>query len=267
MDFPLIYCNGCSYSDENYRPELKENTYANRIKENLGHGFVLNSAKAGSNNNRIIRTSLYDLHHYKTTNPTCQQIIAFIQLTFEIRGELWVERNNVNNDAKESDFITHQFSGLTNWKKLLLQSLDINPEIDDGDNGYTMDTLSKNFLKKYSEGKAFFYSPYQERINLFSNLAMFDCFCKYNNIDYIIFQGPKAEKLQGEHLLDFFKAMIPQKNIIDLEEFGFCDWCAGQGFIPYDDLKFKKIGHYKKDAHYAFADNILMPKLKKMNKK
>lgn len=259
MDFPLIYCNGCSYSDENYRPELKENTYANRIKEKLGHGFVLNSAKAGSNNNRIIRTSLHDLYHQKIANPT-QQIIAFIQLTFEIRDELWIECNSVNNVAEESNFITHQFSGLTNWKKILLQSLDIK-----FDNEYITDINSKKFLKKYSEGRAFFYSPYQERIDLFSKLAMFDCFCKNNNIDYIVFQGPKAEKLQSEYLLDFFKTMITQKNIIDLEKFGFCDWCAEQGFTPYDNLKFKKIGHYKKDAHYAFADNILMPKLKKMN--
>ena len=258
MSFPLLYCNGCSYSDEKYRPELQDSTYVNRIQEKLGHGFVLNNAKSGSNNTRIIRTSLHDLYQQREQNPT-QQIIALIQLTFEIRDELWHEHSNLDNGAEESNFITHQFSENHNWKKLLLSSLDIGAY-----NGAIENAMEKKFLKKYSEGRAFFYSPYQERINLFSKLAMFHFFCKCNNIIYLIFQGPKAEGLENEYLLDFFKEIIPKENIMDLENFGFCSWCAENGYMPYDQLRYKEIGHYKKDAHYAFADRVLMPKLKEI---
>lgn len=51
---------------------------------------------------------------------------------------------------------------------------------------------------------------------------------------------------------------------MDLENFGFCSWCAENGYMPYDQLRYKEIGHYKKDAHYAFADRVLMPKLKEI---
>ena len=36
IDFPLIYCNGDSYSDENYYPALKGNTYANAVGQACG---------------------------------------------------------------------------------------------------------------------------------------------------------------------------------------------------------------------------------------
>jgi hypothetical protein len=71
-----------------------------------------------------------------------------------------------------------------------------------------------------------------------------------------------AEKLEEEHVLDFFKKEIKQDTrIFDLETFGFLDWAYENKFIPYDMLDTPEIGHYNSDAHEAFAKEILMPKL------
>lgn len=260
MDFPLFYCNGCSYSDENYRPEMKEHVYINQVQRYVGKGFVLNKAIYGSNNKRILRTSLHDLYHQRQINKS-QKIIALIQLTFELRGEIWYPKLQKRDwwSPEESEFITHQFSGRSDWKERLLNFLDIG----ESDNFVNSDTDQK-FLNDYSKGRAFFYSPYQERINLVSELTMFANTLEKLNIEFLIFQGPKAEKLENEYLLDFFKSLLPTDNIFDLEEFGFCDWCADQNFLTLDKSELTEIGHYGPDAHKAFADDIIIPHLTKL---
>ena len=71
-----------------------------------------------------------------------------------------------------------------------------------------------------------------------------------------------AEKLEEEHLLDFFKKEIKKDTrILDLETFGFLDWACEKKFIPLDRLDSPEIGHYNSDAHEAFAQQVLMPKL------
>lgn len=260
MNFPLLYCNGCSYSDENYHKQLKNNVYINSLQDYLGNGFVLNKAIKGSNNRRIIRTSLHDLYQQRNLNPD-QKIIALIQLTFELRGELWYKSPDHEPAPEESDFITHQFSGQLDWKEKLLKFLDIgsdNPFIS------KKNILDNTFLKKYSEGRAYFYSPYQERINLYTDLVMFINVCNNLNIDYLFFAGPKFEKLESEYLLDFYKQLIPDDNIIDFEEFGFCSWCKDHDFLPLDEKENPDIGHYGADAHSAFAHSIIIPQLEKL---
>lgn len=86
------------------------------------------------------------------------------------------------------------------------------------------------------------------------------------NVDFLIFQSPQAEKLQDEYLLDFFKKQILHDNrFVDLETFGFCDWCNEHKFTPLDYLDRPTIGHYGADAHQAFAQQVLIPRLKELN--
>ena len=86
------------------------------------------------------------------------------------------------------------------------------------------------------------------------------------NIDFLIFQSPKAEKLESDHLLDFLKQEInSDTRFFDFENFGFCDWSSKQGFIPLDCLDRPTIGHYGTEAHQAFATNVLIPKLHELN--
>jgi hypothetical protein len=82
-------------------------------------------------------------------------------------------------------------------------------------------------------------------------------------INFIIFQSPIAEKLQADYLLDFFKQqIIDDGRFLDLETFAFCNWCVEQGFIPLDYLDCPNIGHHGPEAHRAFAEKVLIPKLK-----
>lgn len=255
LNFPLIYCNGDSYSNDRYHPSLKGKSYANVVGEHC-NGFVINAAISGSCNRRIIRTSLHDLILQRQQNPY-QQIIALINLSFELRSELWLEGRKSSNPV-ESNFVTHIFSEQTNWRENLLAGKDI-----DSSNKHKLDA---KFHDKYSQGRAYFFSPYAERINLLADLIMLKSTLEALDIDFLIFQGPVAERLNSDHLLDFFKQQISSEaRIFDLENFGFCNWALQQGFIPLDYIDRPDIGHYGPDAHHAFATSVLIPKLKELH--
>ena len=264
MDFPLIYCNGCSYSNSLFHPDLNGKVHADYVGETL-NGFVLNKSISGSNNRRIIRTSLHDIIHQRQLNPN-QKIIVFISLTFEIRSDLWVDDLTADY-PEESQFVTHQFSVFTDWQERLLLGKPIDTSWS---RKYTpqpkliqSDMLRSKFSTHLNKAKAFFFSPYAERINLLTDLLMFTAACKQYNINYLIFQAPVAQQLDDEYLLDFFKDQIAKDlRIFNLETFGFLNWAHEQKFIPLDSLDNPTIGHYNSDAHKAFADQVLIPKLK-----
>jgi hypothetical protein len=240
MDFPLIYVNGCSYSDENYRPIMQGRTYGHYYAE-ITNGYCLNKAKSGSCNRRIIRTTAYDMIEQRKLNPT-QPILALIQLSFEIRDEIWIDDITYNENPQESNFRTHQFSHLTDWRDRLFKNDSIGPD--------------KGFLQKWSEGRAFYYSSYAERINLLLDVLFLKNLLESMDIEYLFFQGPTAEKLESEYLKDFFLQQIQDPRIFDFETFGFCNWCHDQGFVAHDEEPIGT-GHYRPDAHQAFAENFL----------
>jgi len=256
MSFPLIYCNGDSYSDENYAEILQGRTYANIVGQYC-NAFVINNAIVGSCNRRIVRSSLHDLILQRQINPD-QKIIALIGLSFEIRSELWVDRLDCAHSPEESNFKSHTFSGQIGWRENLLAGRDIETP--------NKHKLESTFYKQYSRGRAFFYSPYAERINLLADLIMLKSTLDNIGVDFLIFQSPKAEQLQAEYLLDFFRNQLSTDDrFFDLEQFGFCNWCWENGFTPLDCLDRPMIGHYGPDAHKAFAELVLLPRLTKLN--
>ena len=252
-DHPLIYCNGDSYSATGFHPILKNQTYAHVVGDHF-KGFVINNAIPGSCNRRIVRTSVHDLVHQRKLNPN-QKIIALIGLSFEIRSELWNDNKTVSS-VSESNFETHVFAKETNWRQMLLNSKDIDKKQD-------RNSIDKKFFDNYSQGRAYYYSPYAERTNLLCDLLMFQALMQQLNIQFLIFQSPMAQKLEPEYLIDFFKSNLNDKNFFDFETFGFLNWCYEQGFEPMDSLDRPQIGHYGPDAHRAFAEQILIPHLEK----
>ena len=250
MKFPLIYCNGDSYSDENFHESLVGNTYANFVSK-VCNGFVINKAITGSCNRRIIRTTVHDAIQLRQLNPD-QQIIILIGLSFDVRSEIWAE-DKINTIPEESQFKTHNFnnqsvqSGNTQKNKNIKTKKNFEPN---------------KFLKQYSAGRAYFFSPYAERINLLCDCIMLRSLLDSLKIDFLIFQSPRAHKLESDYLLEFFKNQISSDpRFFDFETFGFCDWSTQQNFTPFDYLDRPAIGHYKPDAHRAFAEQILLPKL------
>jgi hypothetical protein len=255
LDFPLIYCNGDSYSNDRYHPSLVGKTYANIVGEYC-NGFVINAAISGSCNRRIIRTTLHDIIHQRNLNPA-QKIIALIGLSFELRSELWADHIPAAI-YKESNFVTHTFSSRLEWRENLLNSNSINTN-----NNFKFE---KKFFNEYSRGRAYFFSPYAERINLLTDLIMLKSTLDSLQIDFLIFQSPKAEKLEHDYLLDFFKKQISNDaRFLDFENFGFCDWGLEQKFIPLDLTDTPNIGHYGPDAHQSFAETIVIPRLKELS--
>lgn len=240
MDFPLIYCNGDSYSSENYHPDLVGNVYANFVATRYC-GFVINKSVSGSCNRRIIRTTVHDLIQQRQLNPA-QEIVALIGLSFELRSEIWVQDVENKFGPEESDFKPHRFAeDLTNL------------------NNYG--TPAKYF-NQYTESRAFFYNAYAERINLLCDLIMFRELMYNLNIKFLVFQGPRAEQLSSDYLLDNFKKQLQDdSHFIDFETFGFVNWCAEQKFTPLDMQERPLIAHYGPDAHKAFAEQILIPRL------
>lgn len=257
MDFPLIYCNGDSYSDENlYSPLLKKKTYIYTVGEKF-NGYVINKAISGSCNRRIIRTTVSDMLIERKTNPD-QKIIVLIGLSFELRSEIWIDDPIKKYPPEESNFRTHIFSRQTAWRENLLNDTDIESP--------NANQVNKKFYKKYSEGRAFFYSPYAERINLLCDIIMLRKFLESLNIGFLIFQSPKSERLESDFLLDQFKKeIVDDRRIFDFETFSFCSWAYEQGFTPLDYQDRPIIGHYGPDAHKSFAEEILIPRLIKTN--
>lgn len=252
---PLIYCNGDSYSTEKYHFSLQHKTYANYVAK-IHNGFVINKARSGSCNRRIIRSSLHDLIHQRQLNPD-QKIVALIGLTFELRSEIWTD-SLIADYPEESNFITHVFSDHQDWKTRLLDSIDL-----DTPNRYN---VNKKFLDHYSKGRAYFFSPYAERINLLADLIMFRAVCQSMNIAFVIFQSPLAEKLENDYLLDFFKKQLQDDlRIFDLERFSFLDWCTEKKFVPLDMHDQPNIAHYGPDAHEHFAVEVILPLIQKLN--
>jgi hypothetical protein len=252
MDFPLIYCNGDSYSDENYHKSLVGKTYAHVVGAHC-NGFTINNAMTGSCNRRIIRSTVHDIMQQRQLNPK-QKIIVLIGLSFELRSELWINEIQSNLRPEESNLRTHVFSKQISWRENLLNNADI-----ETDNPHK---LNEKFFKKYSEGRAFFFSPYHERINLLTDLVMLRALFDQLNVDFLIFQSPKEEKLESDYLLDFFKNQLASDDrIMNFETFGFTDWCYKQKFTPLDMQETPAIAHYGVDAHRAFAKEVLIPKL------
>lgn len=252
MDHPLIYCNGDSYSNDRWHESLNDRAYANVVGRYFD-GFVINSAIRGSCNRRIIRTAVHDLIHQRKLNPS-QRIIALIGLTFELRSELWDEHVQPCSEV-ESQFISHRFTDKNNWRDKLLQGQDIL---------IANNRLDKDFFDKYSQGRAYYYSPYAERINLLCDCVMFQSLMQQLDIDFLVFQAPQAEKLESEYLVDFFRSQLNTNNFFDFEEFGFVNWSFQQGFVPLDFLDRPQIGHPNAQAHCAFAEQILIPRIEQL---
>lgn len=250
----LIYCNGDSYSNDRYHPLLNNSVYANVVGQHL-NGFVINKAINGSCNRRIIRTTVHDILLQRKLNPL-QPILALIGLSFELRSELWIDGNQAV-EPEESNFVAHSFSNQINWRENLLAGADIDTR--------NAANLDPTFYKKYSEGRAFFFSPYAERINLLTDLVMLKFLLDSLNVKFLIFQSPKAEALESDYLLDYLKETVyTDPRILNSETFGFVNWCHENNFTPFDFLDRPEIGHYKPDAHRAFAEQFLIPKLREL---
>ena len=258
MTFPLIYCNGDSYSDQNYHSSLNNATYANVVAEQWANAYVFNRAVKGSSNRRIVRTTVHDILHQKSLNPD-QPIIALIGLTFLMRSEIWLEDHTASFPG-ESNFATMAFTSNTTWVSDLLTGNRLNAQIKiPGVDNATLE-VNQKYLNRLAEGTGYFYSPYAKQIELLCDLIMLREFLTSQGVKFLIFNTVVPEEFESEYLLDFFqKQLYNDSRFIDLKNFSLIGWCQDQNFKPLD------VGnHFGADAHRAFAQHILIPRLREI---
>jgi hypothetical protein len=263
--FPLVYCNGDSYSNNNYHESLRKSTYDFIVADAL-NGFNINNAVSGSCNRRIIRTSVADLVEQREINPS-QRIIALIGLTFDMRFEFWNEKFlktplhqiNDTNSVFEGDFLSLQFTTMPNWfsvlrKGIRIQKLPKNTDIN----------FKKKFFDMLNNVTAFFFNPSAEVINLFCDLIMFRALLDTLNIEFLIFNCAPTDVTYTDNALieHFSKIVFKDSRFIKFNEgFSFCSYLADKKFVPLDSVHNPSIGHFGSDAHEHFAKTILLPRL------
>jgi hypothetical protein len=264
--FPLVYCNGDSYSNNNYHESLLRSTYDFTVAKEF-NGFNINNSISGSCNRRIIRTSVADLTEQRKINPS-QRIIALIGLTFDLRDEFWNDdflrksayQENDSSSVYESDFLSFQFSGMGDWFERIRQGKIIKP---------LPTNIGKNFTKKFfnvlNNARAFFFSPYADKIDLYCDLVMFKALMDSMDIEFLVFNAPPTMPLESEATLDHFSQQIEddERFIGFSTNFSFCEYLSSNNFVPLDSPDNPVIGHYGSEGHSYFAKNVLLPLLNK----
>lgn len=233
----IVYVNGDSY--------MRAST-GKRTSDFLGEYLQvknINKSISGSSNDRILRTSLRDLINLRKLYSG--NITTVINLSFIHRKSFWdpfgQEEKWKNSD--DGEFASYQLMIGNNWFEKF----------------HTKNKLETNapiHLNKFIREHIRFFDPEAEFTNLFQQLILFSSWCRENNIQYIIFSGPVQEDridTQAPFIEPFYTTIIQDKNILDIFEFSFCNYCFEQGFIGFDYEEFGKNSHQTEEAHARFA--------------
>lgn len=221
--YDLLYVNGDSYSARTDFP-----VYSDHLQDLTGIP-VINRAIAGSNNQRIMRSTINDLLELPREN----RVLCVIGFSFVTRDEIWYEGSD---------------PGVI--KKI--------PDLDDQNQGrlITADFVTKTM--GWSEAHDILID-----ININRQLAHFYCnlFCFVNTlqnlgVDYLVFSAANNQGWRNEHRIYFDKWPLYQKlkqdpRILDLHDFYIGKWAADNQLATTDTL------HLLKDGHVKFADFIL----------
>lgn len=228
----ILYVNGDSYT---YISDGKR--YSECLSELLGCDSI-NASISGSCNQRILRTSLRDLILLKRKH---NDIVAVISLSFLLRTELWDSDLKQNRFINDGEFVSLQPTDSKDW-----------------------------FLKKISSGNIYsdyltqwlkWYNVEAQTVNLLKDILLLTSWLKQNNIKYVLFSGCLQEPIDfnSTFIKPFYEEVANDKNIIDICQFSFTEWCLNHGHVPIDDYrqeihgKTLDIGHHGESAHRDFA--------------
>lgn len=239
----LIYTNGCSYATVS-----DGKRYSDFLGDYL-HCQSVNAGIVGSSNNRILRTSLRDLIQYKKSH---NEIIAVISLSFLMRTEVWdiTHKEQKWRESGDGDFFSVQFTEDKNWISLSAAN-----RVKQLDKQYK--ELAINWLE--------WYNVEAKTTELLQNLILFSSWCNENNVRYVIFSGPLQESIDftAPFVYSFYEEVNKNKNIINIFEQSFLEWCTQQGFNSIDHYNYvvnghsKSAGHQGEAAHLAWANYLL----------
>lgn len=191
----ILYTNGCSYT-ANLRLE-KTARYPSLLAWNLKWHLKDNSWP-GSSNARIIRCTYKDCVRLKTTSS--EKIVALIQLTHLFRTEIF------NPTVKDNDWLD-QSDPFTSIKPI------------DKDLPADQYQVAQWFLKTNTDESLL--------LGLLPQLLGLTSFFKQNQIDYLIYFGPKENcETISDNIL--FKELQKDNHVLDLAKFNMLDLTGKQ---------------------------------------
>lgn len=241
----FLYVNGDSFSAS--KPDDK--VYFDHVCNEL-NCTGLNSAKPGSCNSRIFRTSLRDLIDLKKQH---KDIFAVICLSFTVRTEIWdsnlVGVSDENNN--DGEFRSIQPAITKTWFEETFKE--------------------KEQYADYKKQWLTWFNIEAETTNLLKETIFFTNWCKQNNINYVILSACIQEPIDfnSAFVKNFYQEVTQDTHILNFFDFSFTKWCVDQGHTPlYNNThvihgKTYEIGHHGTEAHHDFAkfliNNFIQP--------
>jgi hypothetical protein len=227
VTFDCVFINGDSYSASN----SKFKVYGNYIAEKLNLPLI-NLAKSGSNNDRILRSSIEFLEGTNFKSP-----MVIIGWSFIRRLEVWYYGNNekVLSYIPDQDHKDHK-----NLKFITLDHL-----------------LNEN--EATIEQKALVNEDlfvHKQLVNFYTDLFLFSKYLQNQNFKYFFFSAAKNNDMPincfpAVENLCMVQTVTRDPNIYKLHDFYIKDWAN-----TYDNQAHNVTGHLSVDGHQKFADYL-----------
>ena len=224
MKYDCILINGDSYSAPN-----KSKVYGDFLSEHFGIP-VKNFARSGSNNQRILRSSIEYIQEVKSEY---QNPLVIIGWSFIRRLEVWYYGNNkklINQmpDSLQSRFITLDHV-MNVGEATLEQKALINEDL---------------FVHK-------------QLMDFYTNLYMFANILEFQNLNYVFFSAARNTDC-SMHCFPYIESLQQVKwvannpNIFKLHDFCIMHWAKEN-----DPESHPITGHLSEDGHKKFSNFIL----------
>lgn len=223
MEYDCIFVNGDSYS-----APTTHRVYGDFLSEKLGIP-VKNFAVQGSNNQRILRSSIEYLNQIKNEY---QNPLVIIGWSFIHRLEVWYQGNHQKllsqmHDHPDSRFVTLDW--VINYGEATLEQ--------------------KTLINDTS-------SPHKLLMDFYTNLYMFGHTLEFQHLSYKFFSGAKNTSCNVNcfpylNSLQQVQWVTTNPNIFKLHDFCISDWAKE------NDPKCSSTGHLSETGHEKFAQFLL----------
>ena len=232
MNYDILYVNGDSYT----QPDEKL-TYPDYIAKKSMLDLK-NSAVQGSNNNRIIRSSIIEIDKLIKQN---KKLLIIIGLSFIRRQETWEDVNFLQSYDNIPDKRDFPFKNIGSTYGPI--SVD-----------YALEFASKDRLN-YLKTKILHenYNMPHIILNFYMTLYLFVNWLEKNNLNYYIFSAADNKNESTDYYdclddIEFVKEIKNNKNIENIHDFNFLDWSKNY------DSEAEKTGHLSPEGHKKMAD-------------
>jgi len=228
-----IIVNGDSYSAYNYNKDIV--VYSTVLEEKLKIP-VTNIARAGSNNDRIVRTTIEQILNKLNSN---KRLLVIVGWSFVRRLEVWYYGNNrtvINRIPDQIHSEEHK-----------------NPKF------VTLNVLA-NLNEITTEQKCLINEDlfvHKQLTDFYTNVYLLSQFLQNNNVDYLFFSAAKNVEIPINCFpyienLQQVQQVVTDRRVLDLHNFYIQDWATTN-----DPDAHPVTGHLSSNGHAKFAELLL----------